>query len=377
MNMMKFHYEGSLAGVLLHSMNHCPYFLIAPIIFFNMRNPKYTNPHDRFFKESFSRIDIAGSFIREYLPEQITGQLDLKTLSIKKDTFIDKELSEHLSDTLYSIKIKDNRDCFIYMLFEHKSFIDPFTGFQLLRNMVKIWELYLKQNKRVKKLPVIVPVIFYQGRKPWPYKDSITHLFEHGKNTAAYIPEFISEVFDLSRIKDEEIRGETALKAQLLLQKYAGTESLPEILEQILNMVFSSDQDRNRTDYLEALLNYVDLTTDVGKLNTIAGIVDKYRDVGGEIMTTIAEKWMSEGEKTGRKKGLIEGKAEGRLEGKREGRLEGKREGRLEGKREGRLEGKREGKIEIARNMLQRGMNIEDIVQITGLEKRSIQGLKE
>ncbi len=78
-------------------------------------------------------------------------------------------------------------------------------------------------------------------------------------------------------------------------------------------------------------------------------------------MATIAEKWMSEGEKTGRKKGLIEGKAEGRLEGKREGRLEGKRE----------------GKIKIARNMLQRGMNFEDIAQITGLEKKKVQRLKE
>jgi len=45
------------------------------------------------------------------------------------------------------------------------------------------------------------------------------------------------------------------------------------------------------------------------------GIVDKYRDVGGEIMTTIAEKRRSEGENVGRKKGAIEGKAEGRRTG--------------------------------------------------------------
>ncbi|HEX2955521.1 MAG TPA: Rpn family recombination-promoting nuclease/putative transposase [Chitinispirillaceae bacterium] len=59
-----------------------------------MENDFLINPHDKFFKESFSHKDTAESFIKEYLPESISKQIDFKTLEIVKDSFIDKELSE-------------------------------------------------------------------------------------------------------------------------------------------------------------------------------------------------------------------------------------------------------------------------------------------
>ncbi|KMQ49468.1 hypothetical protein CHISP_3613 [Chitinispirillum alkaliphilum] len=35
-----------------------------------------SNPHDRFFKESFSRKEIACSFIKEYLPAILSSTID-------------------------------------------------------------------------------------------------------------------------------------------------------------------------------------------------------------------------------------------------------------------------------------------------------------
>jgi predicted transposase YdaD len=98
-----------------------------------------TNPHDKFFKESFGRKEIVKSFIVEYLPAQLHQQMDFATLEILKDSYIDKELSAHFSDILYKIKI-GGAGSYLYLLFEHKSYADPRVGFQLLRNMVKIWE---------------------------------------------------------------------------------------------------------------------------------------------------------------------------------------------------------------------------------------------
>ena len=136
-----------------------------------------SNPHDKFFKESFTRKEIAKSFIQEYLPDKLHNQLNFNSLEILKDTFIDKELSEHFSDILYKIKIS-GKQSYIYCLFEHKSYIDAWVGFQLLRNMVKIWEGYLKQNKKAKKLPVIIPIVIYHGKEKWNLKNSIIPLFE-------------------------------------------------------------------------------------------------------------------------------------------------------------------------------------------------------
>jgi predicted transposase/invertase (TIGR01784 family) len=53
------------------------------------------------------------------------------------------------------------------------------------------------------------------------------------------------------------------------------------------------------------------------------------------------------------------------------------RVGEIKGKKEGRIEGKAEGRIEIAKKCLQKGMNVEEIADLTGLSKKEIEKLKQ
>lgn len=111
-------------------------------------------------------------FIAEYLPETIRDRMDLNTLEIVKDSYVDKELAEHFSDILYKISI-DGKPGFVYLLLEHKSYINKLLPFQVLRNMVKIWEQFLKQNKRAKRLPSIIPLVIYYGNTTWNVKQGL------------------------------------------------------------------------------------------------------------------------------------------------------------------------------------------------------------
>ena len=65
----------------------------------------------------------------------------------------------------------------------------------------------------------------------------------------------------------------------------------------------------------------------------------------------------------------------GREEGREQGIKEGRKEGRKEGIKEGKIEGIKEEKIEIAKKMLKRKMNIEEIQDITGLKRVEIENL--
>ena len=50
--------------------------------------------------------------------------------------------------------------------------------------------------------------------------------------------------------------------------------------------------------------------------------------------------------------------------------------GHKEGRAEGRAEGKLEGKLEIAQKLLSKGMSLEDVMDITGLDKQTLENLK-
>ena len=96
---------------------------------------KISNPHDKFFKEVLSRQEAAVDFVVHYLPKNITSLLDVDSLEISKDTFVDKELASHLSDLLYHVDLKEKGSICVYLLFEHKSFVEPFICLHLLRYM--------------------------------------------------------------------------------------------------------------------------------------------------------------------------------------------------------------------------------------------------
>lgn len=83
------------------------------------------------------------------------------------------------------------------------------------------------------------------------------------------------------------------------------------------------------------------------------------------------------GEVEGFAKGEVEGFAKGESEvfakGENEGFIKGREEGRIEGRAESFEDGKIVKSIEIAKNMLFKGIPIEDICEITGLRKEMIE----
>lgn len=50
-------------------------------------------------------------------------------------------------------------------------------------------------------------------------------------------------------------------------------------------------------------------------------------------------------------------------------------EAKRDGKKEGVIEGAKEEKLQIAKNMLKKGMDLSDIIEITGLMKEDIEKL--
>lgn len=124
------------------------------------------NPHDRFFKEVWSRKDVGRDFLRHYLPAEVVGLLDLRSLGLSKESFIDEQLREHYSDMLYQLKLKDGTPVQVYVLLEHKRTPERSAPFQLLRYGVKIGERALAEGIDPASLPPVIPVLVYQATAP-------------------------------------------------------------------------------------------------------------------------------------------------------------------------------------------------------------------
>ena len=118
---------------------------------------KIQNPHDKFFKEMFGRTDVAKDFLNNYLPTEIKDIVDINTLEPQKDSFVNEELEEGFSDILFKSSI-NNKEGYIYFLFEHKSYSSKDAAFQLLKYIINIWEAKLNKES-VRELPVVIPML--------------------------------------------------------------------------------------------------------------------------------------------------------------------------------------------------------------------------
>jgi predicted transposase/invertase (TIGR01784 family) len=266
--------------------------------------PKLSNPHDRFFKKVFSQRQTAVDFLANYLPEDVLRSLDLEAMEVRKDSFVDEELKESFSDLLYEVKLAGSR-AYIYVLFEHKSFPDRYTALQLLKYMVRIWELHLEQSRK-RELPVILPLVIYQGVGAWDAGDRLRDLLgSEQKEFFLYAPDFQFLLYDLSRWSDDEIKGGVVARVMLLTMKYALRDELPEKLAGILGLLRDMAEREKGLQYLEVLFRYLVQGTDKLSRQDFEQALTSMPQ-GERIMATLAEEWLQEGR--------FEGKLEGKLE---------------------------------------------------------------
>ena len=69
---------------------------------------------------------------------------------------------------------------------------------------------------------------------------------------------------------------------------------------------------------------------------------------------------------------MEEGRELGREQGRKEGRIEGRKEGRIEGRKEGRIE----GRADVAKAMLEKGMDVNLVSELTGMSVGELDDLK-
>lgn len=264
------------------------------------------NPHDRFFRQTFSRPEIALDFIQNYLPREVVAALDLDTLELQKDSFIDEEFQEHFSDLLYRIKQKNGDEANIYLLLEHKSSPDVWVALQLLRYMVRIWEQ--ARQEKAKKLPPIIPIVVYHGRDTWQISENFTGLFEGAEAFRPYWPNFRYELQDLNQLDERGIRGDFLLKATLFTLMRSFDPALPDRLSEIF-MFLAGLQDRNlAVEFLRIVVIYVSVAVnDVTAAQVSHAINEAFQDDGGKIMSGFVEELIEQGKKEGLQEGLQEG----------------------------------------------------------------------
>lgn len=217
------------------------------------------NPHDRFFRESFGRLEVVRNYLEEYLPADVRRLLNLDSLARQEGSFIDEAMQAHQTDLLYQVQLTSGAEAYLYFLFEHKSYPDPLVGLQLLRYMVRFWE---RQVKEKETLTPIIPLVIYHGEKVWHIPTEFLALIEAPEALRPYLPTYRYHLSDFSHLSDETIRGEIWLRVNLSVLRAIFNPGLRQELEALVTLIFKLREQRTGLEYIRTILYYLSKATE-------------------------------------------------------------------------------------------------------------------
>lgn len=235
----------------------------------------------------------------------------MNTLEPQKESFLDEDLREEFSDLLFRVNI-NNKDGYIYLLFEHKAYRDRKVIFQVMKYMINIWESKIEDDKEKRKeagepnsgemeLPLILPLVIYHDKGEWSIKKTLGEMIpnyeELPEGLKKYIPNFEYLLFDLSKYdkKETELITESMISIKALSRaRHATREEAIEIIREAITFIKKSKEKDEITYYVSACIRYVLNVRDDITPEDMHREVSKISIEGGELVMTVAERMREE-----------------------------------------------------------------------------------
>ena len=306
-----------------------------------MKKPTST-PHDAVFKTYLSHPDTARDFLQLYLPETLLKVCDLRTLHLESGHFVEDDLRPFYADILYSLKTTAG-DGYIYALIEHQSTPDRHMAFRLMRYAIAAMQRHLENGH--KTLPLVIPILFYQGRRsPYPWSMRWLDNFADPE-TASQLYSGAFPLVDITVIPDDDIMQHRSMAALTLVQKHIRQRDMAQLLDKLTQLLMLEQMSGQQ---ITVLVNYMAQAGDAEDTRTLLyGLAQRVPQHGGLLMT-LAETWLAEGMEKGIREGV----------------------------QQGIKEGKHQALVQVAEAMRNRGIDDQAIMEMTGLSEDELQRLR-
>ena len=283
------------------------------------------------------------------MPAEYKDILDLTTLKVEKESYVEDSLKTKLSDIVYSVKTKPDEagrtdTTLVYTLVEHQSSPDYWIALRLWKYSLLLLERHTKKRN---KLPVIIPLVLYNGQKKYNVPMNLWELFSHPIMAKKAMADDYHLV-DLNAMSDSDIDYEKHLSFVLYTLKHIHDRDTLKMLKQAMQKCTKALIIDKGKDYVHTklILWYSDSKVPAENKQLLEQlIVDNLpKEDTDNIMRTIADTYIEEG----LNKGIAIGEARGEARGEEKSILK------------------------VARRMLQENTDIKFIASVTGLSSDDI-----
>ena len=263
-----------------------------------------TNPHDKLFRGVMHNTENARGFLELYMDNKDLAPLDLSTLKLNNSNLIDKNLTESISDLVYSCEYQDKSlgSTKVIILVEHQSTPDKFMPFRVYHYLFNILAYELKNNKNLDLLPAVHALVFYHGeQKAYPYSMKLADCFN---DPLKIMEKFWNKPIPLINVHkhndDKLLKHHIQGLMSLALKHGRNDKDINDIWLQIIYAILAMDLDEQvRLQFAEQITAYLFAVGKITDEKKFIASIDKLPNpIRGEMMT-FADQLRNEGQLRG------------------------------------------------------------------------------
>ena len=302
-----------------------------------------TSLHDRTFKELMKQRSFFEPFLKTYLPKGLLKRLNWDSVRFYKmgARHLEEKLQKEFeADVIYLAEIA-GKTSFIWLHTEHQSTPDRYMTLRVINYQSAELLDYARQNPG-KPLPLIVTILYYQGKKPWTYSLDLKDLFAEPELAMKYFAKPI--LVDLPSRSDQELMTHLEIGPIEIILKHIRRKEFTKGLNVFVARLRTVSGESRRT-----MLQYLIEVVDVSKEALLEAVHRSLPVEEGEFIMTLGERL--------------------REEGMHQGMQQGMQQGRQQGMQEGIQEGMQVQSMSTAKRLLLKGIDCEVVVEATGLPR--------
>lgn len=307
-----------------------------------LTSKKVNHEHDKIFRRILDDRKEVARFINKTL--KLKESITEEQLEKYSSSFVTIELRNQECDVIYKMKEQN-----IFFLIEHQTKIDYAMPLRILEYSVEIMKSAIDKKQLGKKeyqFPEVIPIVLYTGKIKWNVERYIKDVQEElkGYENLEFAKYNIVDVNDYT--KEELLQEESFLSKAMLIEKARYTDSLAADLEKIIQELNMKDKVYTK-EQRELLITIIELTLKRKIEKEESNKFIKSLKKGSGQMLAVLEMIDEENKRIFRN-------------------------GERKGRREGEKRGKKIAKLEAAKKMLEKGIDIETIIEITGVSREKI-----
>jgi hypothetical protein len=132
--------------------------------------------HDALFRSVFSDPAYAAEVLRAILPPQVAAHFDWNRFEPEHASVVSDGFEQRHGDLQFRAWLIDGREAFVRLLFEHQSTVQHWMSWRMTELVYACLHDARQRRPEAPYLPAVLPVVLYQGTRPWTAPTSLLEL---------------------------------------------------------------------------------------------------------------------------------------------------------------------------------------------------------